>query len=113
MSTRTHRLLLAAAKTDRTFEPMTLDGRAVLVGKCIHCNSRLVVAANGAALGAATVEHIVPQTRGGSDDVENLAVACARCNTEKGVRHDHKRGRRLDDVVALLQARRRERWREP
>ena len=40
-------------------------------------------------------------------------MACARCNREKGRRHDHKRGERLDHVVAMLQTRRRERWREP
>ncbi len=45
--------------------------------------------------------------------MKNLAVACARCNREKGKRHDHERGERLDDVVATLQKRRAERWREP
>lgn len=104
-------MLLAAARTDATFEQTRLDERPVWVGKCIHCNAKLVIAADGAPLGAATVEHIVPQTRGGDDDVHNLAVACARCNTEKGRRHDHKRGRRYEEVVALLQARREQRWR--
>jgi len=38
---------------------------------------------------------------------------CARCNREKGKRHDHKRGERLDDVIGMLQVRRTARWREP
>lgn len=30
------------------------------------------------------VEHIVAKQHGGSDDVENLALACHRCNLRKG-----------------------------
>ena len=106
-------LLLAAAVTDRTFERVTIDGAVAWMGKCIHCNCKLLVADNGRSLGEATLEHIVPRTRGGTNAVENLAVACARCNREKGTRHDHKKGQRLDEVVALLRARRHERWRDP
>jgi hypothetical protein len=108
-----HLHLLAAAVTDRTFERTRLDERVVWVGKCIHCNSKLVVADDGRSLGEATLEHIIPQAQGGTNEVKNLAVACARCNREKGTRHDHKRGGRLDEIVASLQARRTERWRDP
>jgi len=114
---RRHLLLLAAAVTDSTFERTTLDGRAVWVGKCIHCNSKLVIADDGRALGEATLEHVWPEAQGGTNDVTNLAVACARCNREKGSRHDHRRdqrgGQRLEEVVAVLRARRAERWRDP
>ena len=105
--------MLAAAVTDRTFERTRLDDRVVWVGKCIHCNSKLVVADDGRSLGEATLEHIIPQTQGGTNDVNNLAVACGRCNREKGKRHDRKRDGRLDEIVAMLQARRAERWRDP
>lgn len=30
-----------------------------------------------------TIEHIIPRSRGGSDDPENLAVACGSCNGMK------------------------------
>ena len=30
------------------------------------------------------VEHIIPRKHGGSDDVENLALACIDCNLHKG-----------------------------
>ena len=30
------------------------------------------------------VDHVVPLSRGGSNGPENLALACARCNTSKG-----------------------------
>lgn len=110
---RRHLLLLAAAVTDATFERATLDGRRVWIGKCLHCNSKLVVADDGRSLGEATLEHVWPEAQGGTNAVENLAVACARCNREKGTRHDHRGGPRLEQVVALLQARRLERWRDP
>jgi 5-methylcytosine-specific restriction endonuclease McrA len=108
-----HLHLLAAAVTDMTFERTRLDERAVWVGKCIHCNSKLVVADDGRSLGEATLEHIVPQARGGTDDVRNLAVACGRCNREKGKRHDHKRGVPAVSRPRPRTARRAERWREP
>ena len=38
----------------------------------------------------ASIEHIVPRTHGGDDSPENLALACARCNQEKGIHHDSK-----------------------
>ena len=44
-----------------------------------------------------------------------LALACARCNHGKGIRHDAKR--KLDEAalrtIAVLQAERERRWREP
>ena len=110
---RRHLLLLAAAVTDATFERQVLDGVRVWVGKCIHCGRKLVVGDDGRGLGEATLEHVWPQAQGGTDDVRNLAVACARCNREKGKRHDHLGGEGLARVVALLRARRAERWREP
>jgi len=110
---RKHLLLLAAAVTDATFEKTTLDGQLVWVGKCIHCGRKLVVRDDGRAMGEATLEHVWPETQGGTDAVDNLAVACAGCNREKGSRHDHKGGQRLDEIVAKLRERRAERWRDP
>jgi 5-methylcytosine-specific restriction endonuclease McrA len=110
---RRHLLLLAAAVTDATFERTLLDGQRVWIGKCIHCNSKLVLADDGRSLGEATLEHIFPEAQGGTNDVKNLAVACARCNRQKGARHDHKKGEGLDRLVATLRAKREERWRDP
>jgi len=106
-------LLLAAAVTDQTFARMTLDGERVWVGRCLHCNKKLVVRDDGRAISEATLEHVWPETQGGDNAIENLAVACAGCNREKGTRHDHRGGARLDEVVAVLRARRLARWRDP
>jgi 5-methylcytosine-specific restriction endonuclease McrA len=110
---RRHLLLLAAAVTDSTFERTTLDGKSAWVGKCIHCNTKLVVGDDGRSLGEATLEHVWPQTQGGTNDLTNLAVACNRCNREKGSRHDHKKTPRLEEIVGELRAKRMARWRDP
>jgi 5-methylcytosine-specific restriction endonuclease McrA len=110
---RRHLLLLAAAVTDSTFERTLLDGQRVWVGKCLHCGSKLVVADDGRAMGKATLEHIAPQAQGGTNDLQNLAVACARCNRQKGTRHDHTPGEALDRLVAALREKRMARWRDP
>lgn len=33
-----------------------------------------------------TVDHVVPKTKGGSDEIENLKAACSSCNTSKGAK---------------------------
>src|SRR3989442_8421092 len=35
-------------------------------------------------LAALHVEHIIPRIHGGSDDIDNLALACIDCNLHKG-----------------------------
>ena len=35
---------------------------------------------------AATVDHVVPRSRGGADSWENLVACCLRCNNIKGDR---------------------------
>ena len=111
---RRARQILAIVATDSTFEHGELpDGTAVWIGKCIHCNSRIVVTADGEPLGPVTIEHILPRGHGGTDAPENLALACARCNFQKGYRHDVKRrdDARAREVIEFLAARRRARWR--
>ncbi len=104
--------VLAVVHTDATFSLRDVRGERCWVGRCIHCSSAIVVDRDGAT--AATIEHIEPSTHGGTDDVANLSLACARCNQRKGASLD---GRRRDDptlsaVIDTLRARRRERWRD-
>ena len=108
---RKQRKLLEVAASDRTFEVKELDGERVLEGKCIHCQRKLVLRMDGTPINGATVEHIIPRNHGGTDDLENLAIACASCNSEKGLRHDHKRADdpKLRAIIERLQERRRQR----
>jgi hypothetical protein len=112
---RRHAQLLWCAATDRTFDRAELKGVEVLAGKCIHCNCMVVVDLDGGRLLRATVEHIVPRTHGGSDTLENLAIACGRCNGAKGIRHDPSPwgDPKLMAMIERLQERKRKRMREP
>jgi 5-methylcytosine-specific restriction endonuclease McrA len=109
----TQRRLLWIAATDATFE---LDReRRCIEGKCIHCGRKLRLGLDGAPISRATIEHIVARTHDGSDELANLAIACARCNAGKGHRLDVRRpdDPKLIEVQATLQKRRRARWRAP
>ena len=82
------------------------------VGRCIHCNTKIFVTSAGSTDG--TIEHIRPLCDGGHPtDPHNLALACSRCNNEKGIRHDRHvgKGGRADEVITTLQAKRDARWR--
>ena len=48
-------------------------------GKCKGCNEVF-------KLGNMTIDHILPRSRGGTDDPSNLQLLCARCNSSKGDR---------------------------
>lgn len=118
--TTAHRdaLLLRVMETD-TLAMRREDG---WVAACLHCRSTLAIGLDGSPRGAATLEHIVPRSwfrrRAARDlvervrtpdDLRNLAVACARCNQQKGMSHDadgptSERAREV--VSALLDTRR-------
>ncbi|HSO38264.1 MAG TPA: HNH endonuclease [Labilithrix sp.] len=109
------RTLLAIIATDATFDRAMAGDREVWSGKCLHCNARLMIGLDGEPISRATIEHILPKNHGGTDDLANLGIACARCNSEKGVRHDHKKKTdpRVQEVVAKLAEKRLARWRDP
>ena len=44
---------------------------------CVYCEIKL-------SLGSATIEHLKPIILGGTDDPENLAIACSPCNWIRG-----------------------------
>ncbi len=113
---RRARLLLWAAATDATFERATVRGIDALCGRCIHCGRPLAIDWEGRSIGPpATLEHLLPRSAGGDDRLENLAVACARCNHRKGAREDARRARRgtADRALAAALDRRRARFRSP
>ncbi len=113
-------LVLDICRTDRTFELADRPDRRggtqrVWWGKCIHCNGRLVVGLDGRTSKRVTIEHIVPRTHGGTDDLDNVALACARCNGAKGRRLDLRPAQDpdLQAMITRLKRRRAERWRAP
>ena len=97
--------------------------------RCLHCRTRLYVVDDGSPLGSASLEHVVPRAWFGKraaalltarvgddpDDARNLALACARCNQDKGKGPDARgpSDPRAFEVVEMLLARRLARWRDP
>lgn len=47
---------------------------------CEYCQRRQI----NSPLIPLQIEHIIPRKHGGSDDLDNLALACAECNLHKG-----------------------------
>jgi HNH endonuclease len=55
-----------------------------------------------------TIDHVVPQSAGGSENADNLALACRNCNERRGNRVEG-RDPETETVVSLFNPR-RERW---
>lgn len=71
---------------------------------CEYCHSQARVATT-----AFSIEHILPKARGGTDDFDNLALACQGCNNHK---YDKIEGRDpISGAWAPLYHPRRDLWR--
>jgi 5-methylcytosine-specific restriction endonuclease McrA len=119
------RLFLLALETDLEAQPA---GDAWQT-RCLHCRTRLQLRTDGTPLGPASLEHVVPRAwfskrvatslvervGGDPDDARNLAIACARCNHDKGKGPDARgpSDARAFEVVGTLLDTRLARWREP
>jgi 5-methylcytosine-specific restriction endonuclease McrA len=116
------RSLLAALRTDA--EAVLLHH--VWFTRCLHCRSALHFDAAGAPMNGGTLEHVVPRSwfgkraaqdliegLEGPDDARNLALACPRCNQQKGKGPDAQgpADPRAREIVAALQRARMARWR--
>ena len=66
-------------------------------GKCRECERKHERSNHGKTW---QVDHIFPVSRGGTDDLKNLAVACKRCNKSKGA------GVSIADVMDSITGRR-------
>lgn len=54
-------------------------------GRCHYCGRRVKVRDHRhRSPNRATVEHIVPRSRGGTDTWTNITLACQACNEAKG-----------------------------
>ena len=72
----------------RAHVPLTRKGVLARDGhRCVYC---------GAA--ATSLDHVVPRSRGGAHDWDNVVASCGRCNHQKADRHLHDLGWRLRHV---------------
>lgn len=71
------------------------------------------------ATGSLTVDHIIPLSRGGLNEIQNLVPACKSCNTSKGIKdaiewyssrpfYDQARADRIAARLALAQLKQRQ-----
>lgn len=109
------KMILAIVASDSTFRQRVFRGETLWEGRCIFSGRKLYVTLDGAPVNDVTIEHIVPRTHGGGDQLENLALASSRANAQKGARLDRRAfaDPTLQKVIAGLQKKRRERWRDP
>jgi 5-methylcytosine-specific restriction endonuclease McrA len=106
---------LAIIATDHTFKKKLISyNKEIWIGKCIFCNKKLCINLQGIPDDNVTIEHIIPKSKGGTNDLENLALACSRCNNEKGIRHDINKAnkQRAFEVIEKLKEKRMKRWRK-
>ncbi len=56
-------------------------------GRCVYCGVAVVRRGPGLhrAPHLATLDHVVPRSRGGPTRPDNLVLACAACNNARGV----------------------------
>jgi hypothetical protein len=53
--------------------------------RCCHCGARADIPRNRMPKPwEATREHVVPRSKGGGDDDDNIVMACGRCNHDRG-----------------------------
>lgn len=52
--------------------------------KCFYCGIETLMSVGLRADWKATLEHIIPKSKGGSDEIDNLVMACFRCNQLRG-----------------------------
>lgn len=62
--------------------------------KCQYCGQRF-------AMSELSIDHVVPQSRGGGNTWKNLVCACVRCNTRKGSRTPQEAGMHLIKLPAM------------
>ena len=124
MAARLRQLLLSAARSDSSAEASELGW----ITRCLHCRSRIGITADGEPWPGTTLEHVVPRAWfgkpaaatlvarvGAADDARNLALACARCNHQKGRGPDAQgpADAKARAIVERLLETRLLRWRAP
>jgi len=52
-------------------------------GRCYLCGEAVELG-DEASPRYATLDHVIPLSKGGADNISNLALACRKCNQDKG-----------------------------
>lgn len=68
------------------------------VDNCCWCEKPLL-------FNEASVEHLKPRVFGGTDDYDNLDIACRKCNTDRSTRYMGNWGSLMKDRMEYWQAR--------
>src|SRR5437868_14734681 len=63
---------------------MTRATKRLVRQRAENCCEYCQLHQDDAGFGVLHIEHILPTVHGGSDDLENLALACIHCNLHKG-----------------------------
>lgn len=73
---------------------------------CHYCGRPLQDSVGGYNDDGISLDHITPQIHGGSNSIENLVLACRRCNLEKRTKHyqEYRLAIETDAVILLLMA---------
>ena len=91
-TSRVKRLFAVGCTRPRTGEWSTVRGLVLQRDeeRCQYCGEP-----------AGHVDHIIPVCQGGTDEMENLAAACASCNLKKGGRTPAQAGMELLDDATI------------
>ncbi len=54
--------------------------------RCFWCGTGFVMGWTGPTLpdDAPTIDHVIPRSKGGTNDLDNLLLACNKCNNKRG-----------------------------
>lgn len=72
--TRAYHYRKKSAKGNSSFEE--IQELKSWFSKCAYCNQKE----------AKTIDHIIPLSRGGTNDIENMIPVCVSCNSKKGAK---------------------------
>jgi 5-methylcytosine-specific restriction endonuclease McrA len=50
---------------------------------CAYCGCDVAIGAHTSQPNAATLDHVIPHSLGGSNEATNLVTCCARCNSRR------------------------------
>lgn len=74
-------------------------------GQCCHyCKVVMVKAKENWVDNGMSVDHVIPKSQGGSDDMDNLVLACRKCNRAKYTKHyqEYRLGKEMDVTLLFL-----------